>query len=106
MIRFSLALLAALALTTTAAYPDTIEAQCALKPAGSKALGEKQTCHFSQSQGYVTITLADETQLNFSPAEGAGNYIDDGGQRVMRKKGRNGAAQIYETPKTSIYVYW
>jgi hypothetical protein len=41
-----------------------------------------------------------------SPKGGAGNYVDEHGQKAVRSKGLGSKGQIYRMAKEAIYVYW
>jgi hypothetical protein len=88
------------------AVADTVNARCDIYPKGSVKASKAVACAYSQRQGYVSIDRADGVRHELSPQAGAGNYIDENGQKAIRSKGLGSQGQIYRLARESIYVYW
>lgn len=98
--------LSSLALTATA-KADTTQARCDIYPRGEDTATSYGPCTFSQSQGYVTITLEDGTTYELSPDPNrAATYTDQSGRTATREDALGMDGTIYRLADVSIYVYW
>lgn len=88
------------------ARADMVDARCDIYPKGSDRASKVVACTFSQRQGFVSIDRADGVRHELSPRRGAGNYLDQNGQRAVRSSGLGRAGHIYRLADESVYVYW
>jgi hypothetical protein len=86
---------------------DQADAACEIYPAGSDRLEKMVPCHFAQTQGHVTITLADGTVYDLSPfGDAPGNFRDAEGRAAYRQSGLGDQGLIFRLREVSIFVYW
>lgn len=91
----------------TVAKADTTPARCDVYPRGEDTATSYGPCTFSQSQGYVTITLEDGTTYELSPDPNrAATYTDQSGRTATREDALGMGGTIYRLADVSIYVYW
>lgn len=83
-----LTLLLVYIVSVTAAFADTVDAACAIYPAGSDKAKKIISCTFSQRQGYIYIRRADGVEHELSPSKNDGeNMQDQKGNKVFRENG-------------------
>lgn len=85
---------------------DTVNARCDIYPKGSDSVAKVVGCTYSQRQGQVAIDRADGVRHELSPRGAAGHYIDENGQKAIRRKGLGSKGQIFRLAKESVFVYW
>jgi hypothetical protein len=101
------ALWTSLLLLGTAVLPpnaaaDTAEATCEVRKDGEAKAGQSGACTFSQRQGYVDISLRNGESWNLTPGEGANQYRDQKGNKVVRTV--EGQDHVYKWPNKKITV--
>jgi hypothetical protein len=97
----SLLFIGTAALTQTASA-DTAEATCEVRKDGEAKAGQSGACTFSQRQGYVDISLRNGESWNLKPGEGANQYRDQKGNKVVRTV--EGQDHVYKWPNKKITV--
>ena len=96
-----------LALAAAPSFADSTEARCDIYPAGSDHTDTMIGCTFSQRQGYVTITRADDVTHELRPVrDQPGTYRDQHGHEVRRDDGPGDQALIFRFSDESVFVYW
>lgn len=102
------ALVAALfAAASKLALADTMDARCGYSSKASTAPEAYHSCVFSQRQGYITINIGEHLSHQFAPdGDTAGNYLDQRGQRVYRKKGLGDTGQLFLLSQGFLHVVW
>lgn len=91
-------------LTTVA---DTVTAYCALASDYRTARSASSNCTFSQRQGFISVRIGHDIQINLSPSgDTAGNYIDHNGFSAYRRSGLGSAGLIFQMHQQFLYVYW
>ncbi|MGK7913746.1 MAG: hypothetical protein AB4050_20025 [Synechococcus sp.] len=90
------------------AQAQTVDTRCDLYPIGEDQASAVVPCTFSQRQGFIRITLNDETTYELSPSHTEANaYTDQEGKPASRELiGEGDIGQIYRLADESIYVYW
>lgn len=88
-------------------FADWTAARCDIYPRGSDHASKMIRCTFSQRQGYVTLTRADDVTHDLSPVgDQPGNFRDQDGRMVYRQSGLGDQGLIFRFPNESVYVYW
>ena len=99
--------LVALLLTAQMAVADSMRSRCGYAESAGVEPETYQDCVFSQRQGYISISLGDETRHRFSPdGDLAGTFLDQDGQRVYRKRGLGSKGQLFQLPQGYLHVLW
>ncbi|WP_279247183.1 hypothetical protein [Candidatus Litorirhabdus singularis] len=85
-----------------------MQAHCELVSEYGAPRNSTTPCSFSQRQGYITIeSETDIPLLDLSPEDSApGNYTDQDGSRVYRRRGLGKDGLIFQSGKQFLYVYW
>jgi len=92
---------------TTAGIADSTSAECGFSTAVDTPPQQTTPCQFSQRQGYIGIYFDDGREFNFSPqGDQPGNYRDDDGNAIYRKRGLGEDGQLFQLPGQFLFVYW
>ncbi len=76
------------------AHADSAEAMCEVRKDGDTKRGASGPCTFSQRQGYVDLDLRNGDTYSLAPANKAGHYKDQKGNKVVRS--RSGNAEVFK----------
>lgn len=84
------------------ASADTAQATCEVRSDGKVKKDASGPCTFSQRQGYVDITLANDFTHNLTPGDAPNHYKDAKGHKVVRTV--SGDEQTYKWDDRTIVV--
>ncbi|UJF18934.1 hypothetical protein L0B53_04800 [Vibrio sp. SS-MA-C1-2] len=94
-------------LIANSSYADSASYYCDIYQKKSNNLIYSGSCQFSQRQGYISIFIKNkkfESNYNFSPIQGLGNYMDNVHQAVYRNKGAVVSGMSFTLSKQVIYL--
>jgi len=90
-----------------AAYADSMRSECGFSPSPHERPATTSPCVFSQRQGFISVSIDDGAEFEFSPVgERPGNYLDQQDNAIYRVRGLGSAGQLFKLPESYLYVFW
>ena len=98
------------ALMILAAHPtlaDSTRSECGISNSIEQKPEFTSSCVFSQRQGFVTLRIEGGDYFELTPfGDTPGNYRDQDGNAVYRRRGLGEDGLIFKMPNTYLFVFW